>query len=72
MMTRLVFTNDLLQFLYSTVYKAGERARQYLPDVIPPTRAICADNSQGNEAVFGENAGKQCVAMSLLFLSSHV
>ena len=28
-----------------------------------PTRAVCADYSQGNEAVFGENAGKQCVAM---------
>ena len=29
----LVFTNDLLQCLYSTVHKAGERAQQYLPDV---------------------------------------
>ena len=35
-------------------------------DVIDPTRTICADYSQGNEALFGENAGKQCVAMSLL------
>ena len=51
--------------------KADERARQYLPDVIDLTRAICADNSQGNEAVFGENAGKQCVVMSFLFFYHH-
>ena len=35
-------------------------------DVSYPTSTICADYSQGNEALFGENAGKQCVAMSLL------
>ena len=34
-------------------------------DPIDPTRTICADYSQGNEALFGENTGKQCVAMSL-------
>ena len=61
----------MLQCLYSTVYKADERARQYLPDVIDLIRAICADNSQGNEAVFGENAGKQCVVMSFLYFHHH-
>ena len=66
-----VFTNDLLQCQYSTVYKAGERAQQYLPDVIDPTRAVCADYSQGNEAVFSGNAGKQCVAMSATCIIYH-
>ena len=40
-------------------------------DVIDPTRTICADHSQGNVALFGENAGKQCVAMSLTAIIYH-
>ena len=40
-------------------------------DVSDPTRTICADYSQGNEALFGENAGKQCVAMSLTAIIYH-
>ena len=39
--------------------------------VIDPTRTICADHSQGNEALFGENVGKQCVAMSLTAIIYH-
>ena len=39
--------------------------------VINPTRTICADCSQGNEVLFGENAGKQCVAMSLAAIIYH-
>ena len=34
-------------------------------DIIDPTTTVSADSSQGNEALFGVNAGKQCVAMSL-------
>ena len=34
-------------------------------DIIDPMRTVSADYSQGNETLFGENAGKQCVAMSL-------
>ena len=37
----------------------------------PATRTICADYSQGNKALFGENVGKQCVAMSLTAIISH-
>ena len=33
--------------------------------IIDRMRTVSADYSQGNEALFGENAGKQCVAMSL-------
>ena len=40
-------------------------------DVSYPTRTICADYSQGNEALFGENAGKQCVVMSLTAIIHH-
>ena len=40
-------------------------------DVIDPTRTICADHSQGNEALFGENVGKQCEAMSLTAIIYH-
>ena len=34
-------------------------------DIIHPTTTVSVDSSQGNEALFGVNAGKQCVAMSL-------
>ena len=71
----LVFTNDFLQCLYSTTYKAGKWCRgnpgPTIFDVIDPTRTICADYSQGNEALFGENAGKQCVAMLLTAIIYH-
>jgi len=32
-------------------------------DKIDLMRTVSAEYSQGNEALFGENAGKQCVAM---------
>ena len=34
-------------------------------------RTVSADYSQGNEALFGENAGKRCVAMSLTAIIYH-
>ena len=34
-------------------------------DIIDPSETICADFSQGIILMFGINAGKQCVAMSL-------
>ena len=33
-------------------------------DIIDATTTVSADSSQGNEAILGVNAGKQCVAMS--------
>ena len=33
-------------------------------DIIDPTTFVSADSSQENEAIFGVNAGKRCVAMS--------
>ena len=40
-------------------------------DIIDPMITVSADYSQGNEALFGENAGKQCVAMSLTAIIYH-
>ena len=40
-------------------------------EVIDSTRTVCADYNQGNEVLFGENAGKQCVAMSLTAIIYH-
>ena len=34
-------------------------------DIIDPVSTVSADYSQGNEALFGEHAGKQYVAVSL-------
>ena len=34
-------------------------------DIVDPTFTVHADFNQGNELMFGMNAGKQCVAMSL-------
>ena len=36
------------------------------PSVVDPSKTIHAPYSQGNSLVFGSNAGKQCVAMSLI------
>ena len=38
------------------------------PGPIDGSKTICAPYSQGNVNVFGDNAGKQCVAMSLCAL----
>ena len=34
-------------------------------EIVNTNNTVCADVSQGNQARFGDNAGKQCVAMSL-------
>ena len=40
-------------------------------EVIDSTRTVCADYNQGNKVLFVENAGKQCVAMSLAAIIYH-
>ena len=40
-------------------------------DIIDPSTTVAAVSSQGNEALFGVNAGKQCVAMSLTAIIYH-
>ena len=39
-----------------------------LPMYVDPSKTIAAPYSQGNELVFGQNKGQQCVAMSLCSL----
>ena len=34
-------------------------------EIVDPTFTVCADFNQGNASMFGSNAGKQCVAMSI-------
>ena len=40
-------------------------------EVIDSKRTVFADYNQGNEVLFGENAGKQCVAISLTAIIYH-
>ena len=40
-------------------------------DFLQATKTICANYSQGNQVVFGENAGKRCVTMSLTVVIYH-
>ena len=40
-------------------------------DFLQATRTICANYSQGNQVLFGENAGKQCVTLSLTAVIYH-
>ena len=42
-------------------------------DVVDPTQTVCADFSQGDTRKFRQNAGKQCLAMSLTaIIHSHI
>ena len=47
----------------------GENPGPTIFDIIVST--VSTDSSQGNEAIFGVNAGKQCVAMSLTAIIYH-
>ncbi len=38
------------------------------PSYVDPNKTIAAPYSQGNELLFGQNAGQQCIAMSLCSL----
>ena len=47
-----------------------ENPRPVIFNIVDPTRTVSADFSQGDE-VFGENAGKQWVGMSLTAMNYH-
>ena len=47
------------------------QALQYMIYIFDPTTTVSADSSQGNEALFGVNSGKQCVALSLTAIIYH-
>ena len=71
LMLMMVFYNAYIPLLIRQANDVEENPGPTIFDVIDPTRTICADHSQGNEALFGENAGKQCVAMSLTAIIYH-
>ena len=64
--SRMMCFNVYIPLLIRQTNDGEENPVPTIFDVIDPTRTICPDYSQGNEAVFAENAAKQCVAMSLL------
>ena len=63
--SRMIFYNAYIPLLIRQANDVEENPGLTIFDVIDPTRTIYADYSQGDEALFGENAGEQCVAMSL-------
>ena len=63
--SQMSFYNAYIPLLIRQANDVEENPGPTIFDVIDATRTICADYSQGNEALFGVNAGKQCVAMSL-------
>ena len=71
LMFMMVFYNAYIPLLIRQANDVEENPGPTIFDVIDPTRTICADHSQGNVALFGENAGKQCVAMSLTAIIYH-
>ena len=69
--TRMICYNVYIPLLMRQENDVEENPGPTIFDVINPMRTVSADYSQGNEALFGENAGKQCVAMSLTAIIYH-
>ena len=59
--TRMICYNVYIPLLMRQANDVEENPGPTIFDVIYPMRTVAADYSQGNEALFGENAGKQCV-----------
>ena len=68
---QMIFYNAYIPLLIRQANDVEENPGPTIFDFIDATRTICADYSQGNEALFGETAGKQCVAMSLTAIIYH-
>ena len=71
LMFMMVFCNAYIPLLIRQANDVEENPGPPIFDVIDPTRTICVDHSQGDIALFGENAGKQCLAMSLTAIIYH-
>jgi len=71
--TQMMYYNVLvyISLLIRQANDVEENPGPTIFDVIDPMRTVSADYSQGNEALFGENAGKQCVAMSVTAIIYH-
>nr|XP_058969170.1 uncharacterized protein LOC131795603 isoform X2 [Pocillopora verrucosa] len=55
--SQMIFYNAYIPLLIRQANDVEENPGPTIFDVIDPTRTICADYSQENEALFGENAG---------------
>ena len=62
---KMMCYNVYIPLLIRQANDVEENPGPSIHDIIDPTTTVSADYSQGNEALFGVNAGKQCVAMSL-------
>ncbi|XP_066030315.1 uncharacterized protein [Pocillopora verrucosa] len=54
--SQMIFYNAHIPLLIRQTNDLEENPSPTIFDVIDPTRTICADHSEGNEALFGENA----------------
>ena len=55
----------LMKQIFATINKVETEKNPRPPTYVDPNKTIVASYSQGNELAFGQNAGQQCVAMSL-------
>ena len=69
--TQMTFYNIYIPLIIRQANDVEENPGPTIFEVINSTRTVCADYGQGNEVLFGENAGKQCVAMSLSAIIYH-
>ena len=69
--TQMMSCNVYIPLLIRQSNDVEENPGPTIFDIIDPTTFVSADSSQGNEAIFGVNAGKQCVAMSLTAIIYH-
>ena len=69
--TQMMCYNVYIPLLIRQANDVEENPGPTIFDIIDPMITVSVDYSQGNEALFGENAGKQCVAMSLTAIIYH-
>ena len=65
-----LFTSDNHRINYCK-FKLSSDVEKNPGPIVDPSKTIRAPYSQGNITVFGQNAGQQCVAMSLISLIYH-
>lgn len=59
--TQMTFYNIYIPLIIRQANDVEENLGPAIFVIIDPTATVSADFSQGNEALFAENAGKQCV-----------
>ena len=69
--TQMMCYNVYVPLLIRQANDVEENPGPTIYDIIDPTTTVSADFSQGNGTLFGVNAGKQCVAMSLTAIIYH-